>query len=74
MQATVVLPDRLAEEATALAGIKGLSQLIVEAVQLYVQQLQTQQLSRLMAEGYAAEAEKPSLDADWSATELDAWA
>lgn len=74
MQATVVLPDPLAEEAKALAGAAGLSQLIVEAVQHYVLQLQNQQLGRLMAEGYQAEAENPSLDADWTAVELDAWA
>lgn len=71
MQAMVVLPDRLAEEAQALVGITGLSQLIVEAVQQYVEQLQKQQLVRLMAEGYRAEAESPSLDGDWSGVELD---
>ncbi len=71
MQATVVLPDRLAEEAKALVGMTGLSQLIVEAVQQYVRQLQRQELGRLMAEGYRAEAENTSLDADWSVVELD---
>jgi len=71
MQATIVLPDTLAEEAKAFVGVGGLSQLIVEAVRRYVEDLQEQQLSRLMADGYAAEAERSSLDADWSAVDLD---
>ena len=73
MRTTVAIPDDLYQAAEAFVGQRSFSQFVREAVRLYVDRLQKEQLAKAMAEGYRAESESPSLDREWSNVELDGW-
>lgn len=71
MRTTISLPDELFSEAKALSGSQSFSDFAAGAVQARVQQLKRESLAEEMAAGYRAEAESPSLDAEWAAVEVD---
>ncbi len=73
MRTTVAIPDELFREAKPFVGDRSLSHFIREAIRYYIGRLEQERLAREMAEGYRAEAEAPSLDADWSSVETDGW-
>lgn len=73
MRTTVAIPDDLYQAAAVFARQTSFSHFVREAVRLYVERLQQEQLAKAMEEGYQAESESPSLDPEWSNTELDGW-
>lgn len=74
MRTTIAIPDELFQAARPFIEGKSFSQFVREVVCCYVERLGKEALAREMAEGYRAEAESPSLDAEWSHVETDGWA
>ena len=73
MRTTVAIPDELFQEAKCFVGKKSFSHFVRDAVQHHVERLKMERLAREMEEGYRAEAQSPSLDADWSHVEVEGW-
>lgn len=71
MRTTIVLPDQVIEEVREHIGAGSLSGFVREAVELRLAALRRASLIREMETGYAAEAEAPSLDPEWSEIETE---
>jgi len=71
MRTTITLSDDLFREAEALSGDRSLSDFIRGAVREHVERLKAQRLAAELVEGYGAEADRPSLDAEWAAVEVE---
>ncbi|HEX9942283.1 MAG TPA: hypothetical protein VGG03_09725 [Thermoanaerobaculia bacterium] len=71
MRTTISIPDDVYTEAKEVMGSRPFSDFASEAIQSRVQQLKRDRLAQEMDEGYRAEAESPSLDAEWSSVETD---
>jgi hypothetical protein len=73
MRTTITIPDPLYREVRALAPETPLTAFARQAIAEKVTQLRRRNLQREMEEGYAAEADDPSLDSDWSAVDVEGW-
>ena len=73
MRTTIAIPDDLFQQASSFIEGRSFSQFVREAIRCYVDRLREEQLTKQMAEGYRAEAESPSLPAEWAVTDLDGW-
>lgn len=71
MRTTITLSDHLFREVKALTGDRSLSEFVRRAVHEHVERLKAERLAAELAEGYRAEAEQPSLDAAWTAVEVE---
>jgi predicted CopG family antitoxin len=71
MRTTIFIPDQLYLDAKTLLGRRSFSEFASEAIERLIEQLKREFLAQEMAEGYRAEAEKPSLDAEWAAFETE---
>ena len=71
MRTTISIPDDIYAAAKEVLGARSFSELAVEAIRGRVEQLKRERLAREMAEGYRAEAQSPSLDAEWTAVEAE---
>lgn len=74
MRTTIAIPDELFRQASSFVEGRSFSQFVREAIRCYVDRLREEQLARQMEEGYRAEAESPSLPAEWAEADLDGWA
>ena len=72
MRTTIAIPDDLYQELQPFVEGRSFSQFVREAVRGHVERLKEQALAREMAEGYRAEAEEPSLAAEWAEFETEA--
>jgi predicted CopG family antitoxin len=71
MRTTISIPDDIYAAAKEVLGSRSFSELAVEAIRNQVDQLKRERLAREMAEGYRAEAQNPSLDAEWLGVETE---
>jgi hypothetical protein len=71
MRTTISIPDEIYSQAKEVLGARPFSEFATEAIRTRVEQLKREHLARSMAEGYRAEAESPSLDAEWSEVETE---
>jgi predicted CopG family antitoxin len=71
MRTTITLSDDLFREAKALSGDRSLSDFVRRAVREHVERLKANRLAADLAEGYDAEADRSSLDAEWAAVEVE---
>ena len=71
MRTTISIPDDIYTAAKEVLGARSFSELATEAIRSRVEQLKRERLAREMAEGYRAEAERSSLDAEWSEVETE---
>jgi predicted CopG family antitoxin len=71
MRTTISIPDEIYSEAKEIMGSRPFSDFASEAIQTRVEELKRQRLAAEMEEGYRAEAENPSLDADWANVETE---
>jgi len=71
MRVTISMPDEIYFEAKEIMGSRPFSDFVSEAIQTRLWDLKRERLAHEMEEGYRAEAEDPSLDADWSRVETD---
>ena len=71
MRTTVVIPDEVIGEIRRLAGDVPLSRFVRESVVDRIRRLEREMLVREMEAGYRAEAERPSIDPEWSAIETE---
>ena len=70
MRTTIVIPDEVIAEVREHIGDDGiLGAFVRESVEYRLAALRRESLIREMEAGYAAEAESPSLDPDWSSIE-----
>lgn len=73
MRTTIAIPDELYRDLQPFVEGRSFSHLVREALRSHLARLEREALAREMAEGYRAEAESPSLDAEWVAVETDGW-
>ena len=73
MRTTVAIPDDLYRDLQPFVESRSFSQFVREALRSHLARLEEEALARQMADGYRAEAESPSLDVEWAATETDGW-
>lgn len=73
MRTTVTIPTDLYRELQPFVGGRSFSQFVREAIQGHVERLKEQAVAREMEEGYRAEAEESSLDAEWTEIETEGW-
>ena len=73
MRTTVTIPSDLYSELQPFVGERSFSQFVREAIQSHLERLKEQALARDMEEGYRAEAEASSLDAEWAEIETEGW-
>lgn len=71
MRTTISIPDDIYAAAKEVLGTRSFSELATEAIRNRVEQLKRERLAREMAEGYCAEAERSSLDPEWSEVETE---
>ena len=71
MRTTISIPDDVYAAAKEVLGARSFSELAAEAIRNRVDQLKRERLTREMAEGYRAEAQTPSLDAEWAGVETE---
>lgn len=71
MRTTISIPDEVYAQAKEVLGSRPFSELAAEAIRARVEQLKREHLGRDLAEGYRAEAENPSLDAEWAGVETE---
>lgn len=71
MRTTISIPDDIYAAAKEVLGARSFSELATEAIRNRVEQLKRERLAREMAEGYRAEAQSPSLDAEWAGVETE---
>lgn len=71
MRTTISIPDDIYAAAKEVLGARSFSELATEAIRNRVDQLKRERLAREMAEGYRAEAQTPSLDAEWAGVETE---
>lgn len=71
MRTTISIPDDVYAAAKEVLGACSFSELAAEAIRNRVDQLKRERLAREMAEGYRAEAQTPSLDAEWAGVETE---
>ena len=71
MRTTISIPDDIYAAAKEVLGARSFSELATEAIRNQVDQLKRERLAREMAEGYQAEAQTPSLDAEWAEVETE---
>lgn len=71
MRTTISIPDDVYAAAKEVLGARSFSELAAEAIRNRVDQLKRERLAREMAEGYRAEAQTPSLDAEWAGVETE---
>ena len=63
---TISIPDEIYSEAKEIMGSRPFSDSASEAIRTHILELKRVGLAHEMEEGYRAEAENSSLDADWS--------
>jgi predicted CopG family antitoxin len=73
MRTTIAIPDDLYREVQPFVEGRSFSQFVREALRSHLERLADEALARAMGEGYRAEADSPSLDADWAEIETDGW-
>ncbi len=73
MRTTITIPSDLHREIQPFVGERSFSHFVREAIQSHLERLKEQALAREMEEGYRAEAETSSLDAEWAETETEGW-
>lgn len=71
MRTTISIPDDIYAAAKEVLGARSFSELATEAIRNRVDQLKRERLAGEMAEGYRAEAQAPSLDAEWAGVETE---
>lgn len=71
MRTTISIPDDIYAAAKEVLGARSFSELATDAIRSRVEQLKRERLAREMAEGYRAEAQSPSLDAEWAGVETE---
>lgn len=71
MRTTISIPDDIYAAAKEVLGARSFSELATEAIRNRIEQLKRERLAREMAEGYRAEAQSPSLDAEWAGVETE---
>lgn len=71
MRTTISIPDSLYSEAREFAGERSFSDFASEAIQERVLLLKRKKLAQEMADGYCSEAVAPSLDPEWSSSEVE---
>lgn len=71
MRTTISIADELFQRAQSWLGNRSFSEFASEAIYRRVAELARERLAQEMDEGYRAEAERPSLDPEWSAVEVD---
>ena len=72
MRITISLPDDLYAEAKELAGTRPVREIATEAFRLWVAALRRERLADELEAGYRAEADSPSLAAEWAVVEAGA--
>jgi Arc/MetJ-type ribon-helix-helix transcriptional regulator len=73
LRTSVTLPEPLFAAAKRLAEGRSFSDFVREALELRVQELRRADEARELEAGYRSEAEAPSLDPAWTATETEGW-
>ena len=71
MRTRISIPDDVYAAAKEVLGARSFSELATEAIRNRVDQLKRERLAGEMAEGYRAEAQTPSLDAEWAGMETE---
>lgn len=71
MRTTISIPDDIYAAAKEVLGARSFSEFAAEAIRGRVENLKRERVAREMAEGYRAEAQSPSLDAEWFGVETE---
>ena len=71
MRTTISISGDIYAAAKEVLGTRSFSELATEAIRHRVEQLKRERLAREMAEGYRAEAQSPSLNAEWAGVETE---
>jgi Arc/MetJ-type ribon-helix-helix transcriptional regulator len=71
MRTTISIPEDLAEKARRATKNGSLSAFVRDAVAERLARMERERLALAMEQGYQREAEDPSLDPEWEATEVD---
>lgn len=71
MRTTISLPEDLANKARRATQNGSLSAFVRDAIAERLARMERERLALAMEQGYQQEAEDPSLDHEWEATETD---
>jgi hypothetical protein len=71
MRTTISLPEDLAEKARRASRNGSLSAFARDAIAERLARIERERIALAMEQGYQHEAEDPSLDPEWEATEVD---